>query len=125
MTKHKQSDDPFDAFLSHVVRTAPLPEPPQDMAHSIAQLTRDFDEDSRVETLMAKTAIVAVILAVIGFSIYALTSVEAKTIALFEGTPWAFIATSGALFCCVKLWEIGHALVERRGKTNSNGVAIL
>jgi hypothetical protein len=92
--------DPY-RFILRVIRNAPIPPPPTDLAVEMERLTRDHEEDAAVEVWTVRVAF-ALVLAAAGLVIRLVAAAAAPAlIGLWSAIPWSTLLPAAIILFSV------------------------
>lgn len=115
---NNQPVDDFEPLLRHVVRTAPMPEPPANFATELMQLlqrekaqhVQQYHEDARVEIWLTFVALLCCGIAVLIAAVPMTDLASASLLQLLADAPWPLLLAVTAVFAVIKTQEAlsGH-----------------
>lgn len=106
MTTNDRDNDGFEALLRHVVRTAPMEEPPQGFAQWMSRRVTGHPENAGIESWLTRIALWATVIATAGFAVLYIIRAGARILELMGDAPWPLLLSVLAIFGGVKLMEV-------------------
>lgn len=107
----------FDAFLRHVVQSAPVPQPPANFAQQVAAQVRDHTEEAGLETWMVRIILALAALAVGGIALPFAISASTRITSLLGDAPWPLLLTLGMVLGGMKLAEVARPAFQLQSET--------
>lgn len=108
MADHENNPKRFDAFLRHIVDTAPVPPLPENFAQEMASQVRDHTEEAGFESWLLRALLVIAVIAAVGFMIPSATSATTRIHGLLGDAPWPLLLTVAVVFSGMKLAEMAR-----------------